>query len=46
MSFDTNVRQMTEMFQRPKCLNKKWRKCFSEKKNSSGELYPTVIRST
>jgi len=30
-SFNLSVRQMTEMFQRPKCLSKKWPKCLSEK---------------
>jgi len=34
VSFDTTVRQMTEMFQCPKCLSKKWPKCFSEKKQA------------
>jgi len=32
VSFNTTVRQMTEMFQWPKCLSKKWPKCFSGKK--------------
>jgi len=31
-SFNTTMRQMTEMFQWPKCLRKKWPKCLSEKK--------------
>jgi len=31
-SFNTIVRQMTEMFQWPKCLSKKLPKCLSEKK--------------
>jgi len=32
VSFTTNVRQMTEMFQWPFCLSKKWPKSFSENK--------------
>jgi len=31
-SFNTTVRQMTEMFQWPKCRSKKMTKCISEKK--------------
>jgi len=30
--FNRTVRQMTEMFQGPKCLSYKWPKCFREKK--------------
>jgi len=30
-AFNTAVKQMTEMLQCPKCLSKKWPKCFSEK---------------
>jgi len=30
-SFNTTVRQMTEMSQRRKCLSKNWPKCLSEK---------------
>jgi len=30
-SFDTTVRQMTEMSQWPKCHSKKWPKCLSDK---------------
>jgi len=30
VSFNTSVRQMTEMFQWPKCLSKKRLKCFRE----------------
>jgi len=33
VSFNTTVRQMTEMFQWSKCLRKNWPKCFSEKRN-------------
>jgi len=29
-SFNTTLRQMIEMFQWPKCLSKKWPKCFNE----------------
>jgi len=32
VTFNTTVRQMTEMFQWPKCLSKKWAKYFSGKK--------------
>jgi len=31
-SCNTTVKQMTEMFQWPTCLSKKWPKCFSENK--------------
>jgi len=31
--FNRTVRQMTEMFQGPKCLSYKWPKCFREKKS-------------
>jgi len=34
VSFNTNVRQITKMFQWSKCLSKKWPKRFSEKKQS------------
>jgi len=33
-SFNTTVRQMTEMSQRPRCPSKKWPKCLSETKSS------------
>jgi len=32
VSFDTTMKQMTEMSQRPRCLRKKLVKCLSEKK--------------
>jgi len=31
-SFNTTVRQMTEIFRWPKCLSRKWPKYLSEKK--------------
>jgi len=31
-SFNTTARQMTEIFQWPKCLSTEWPKYFSEKK--------------
>jgi len=40
-SFNTTVRQMTEMSQRPKCLNKKWPKRLSEIKPA---LHCTKLR--
>jgi len=38
-SFNTTVRQMTEMFQLSKCLSKKWPKCLSEKKQAWNDDY-------
>jgi len=35
VSFNTTVRQMTEMSQWPKCLSNKWTKCLSEKHRSA-----------
>jgi len=32
VSFNRTMKQMIEMFQRPKCLCKKWPKCFRYKK--------------
>jgi len=37
-SFNTTVRQMTEMFQCPKCLSKKWPNYFSEEKTDMAVL--------
>jgi len=34
-SFNTTVRQMTKMFQCPKCLSNNWSKHCSEKKSRS-----------
>jgi len=41
VSFNTVVRQMTEMSEWRKCLSKIWPKCLSEK-NRSITLYPVV----
>jgi len=38
-SFDTTVRQMTEMFQWAKYLSKKWPKCLIEKKKNSWTVW-------
>jgi len=35
VSLNTTLRQTTEMFQRPKCLSKKWPKRLSEKNRST-----------
>jgi len=37
-SFDTTVRQMTEMFQWAKYLSKKWPKCLIERKKTVGQF--------
>jgi len=38
-SFNTTVRQMTEMFQWRKCFSKKWPKCFREKWKTAWKRY-------
>jgi len=40
VSFNTTVRQMTKMFQWPKCLSRKWSKCLSQRKARVELLYP------
>jgi len=35
----TTIMKMTEMFQWPICLSKKWLKCFSKKTASSQSTY-------
>ena len=44
VSFNTTVRQMTEIFQWPKCLSKKWSKCLSAKKTDFKQVIFVVKR--